>query len=58
MKKLKITLAISIVLGYVAILIYAGLNGYTVHPCLHDAPIGQPNNLEACVSFPNYGSYY
>ena len=55
MKKIKIILAISIVLGYVAILIYAGLNGYTVHTCLHDAPVGLPNNLEACVSFPNYG---
>lgn len=55
MKKLKITLGVGVVLGYLAILIYAGLNGYTVHPCLHDAPIGQPNDLEACVSFPNYG---
>lgn len=55
MKKLKITLGVGVVLGYLAILIYAGLNGYIVHPCLHDAPIGKPNDLEACVSFPNYG---
>ena len=58
MKKLKITFAISIVLGYVAILIYAGLNGYTSHPCLHDAPIEHPYNLENCIVFPIYGAYY
>ena len=54
MKKLKISLAIGVVLGYIALLIYAGINGYIIHPCMIDATSGA-NHIDSCVSYPGYG---